>query len=311
MRVFITGGTGFIGSAVIAELVERRHAVTALTRSPGKGRMLAELGAGPVSGDIAEPEAWRGAALGHDALIHCAFSYGRDTVEVDRTAIDVLLIAARASVEREEAEGEEGTVSVIYTSGCWTLGDTGGEWVDEAAPTNPAEVVAWRPAHEERTLEAAGDGLVTAVIRPGMVYGGHGALAGRLFESAVEEGVAEYVGEGENHWSMVHREDLARLYVLVAERAGGGVFHGVDANPVRVIDAARAASEAAGAGGAVRSLPLERARERLGPVADALALDQKLRARRSAELGWEARRTSFVESAEEAFGEWREATGGA
>lgn len=312
MRIFLTGGTGHIGSAVIAELARRGHAVTALNRSPEKEERLVGLGATPVPGDAGKPDSYRDAAFGHDVFIHCAYSYEGDTVAVDETAIGTLLTAARATVERgAEAVPEEGAALVLYTSGCWVLGDTGERLADEREPTDPAEVVAWRPAHEDRVLGAAGEGLVTAVLRPGMVYGGHGSLSGRLFQSAAREGAAEYVGDGRNHWSMVHREDLARLYALVAERMGSGIFHGVDHLPVTVLDAARAASEAAGAGGAVRSLPLERARDKLGPVADALTLDQRLVARRSAELGWKPERPSFPAAADEAYAEWREATGGA
>lgn len=312
MRIFLTGGTGHIGSAVIAELARRGHAVTALNRSPEKEERLVALGASPIPGDAGKPETYRDAALGHDALIHCAFSYEGDTVEVDRAAIGTLIGAARATIERgEDGVGEDGSALVLYTSGCWVLGDTGERLADETEPTDPAEVVVWRPAHEDRVLGAAGEGLVTAVLRPGMVYGGRGSLSGRLFQSAAREGAAEYVGDGRNHWSMVHREDLARLYALVAERTGSGVFHGVDGSPVTVLEAARAASEAAGAGGEVRSLPLERAREKLGPVADALTLDQRLTARRSGELGWRPERPSFPAAADEAYAEWREATGGA
>ncbi len=308
MRIFITGGTGHIGSAVIAGLVDGGLAVTALNRSPEKDELLAGLGASPVRGDVGKPETYREVAAGHDAFIHCAFSYDTDTVEVDRTAVETLVAAGRATVERADAQGESGSALVLYTSGCWVLGDTGRELADEAAPTDPAEVVAWRPAHEDRVLEAAGEGLVTAVVRPGMVYGGHGSLSGRLFRSAVEAGAAEYVGDGQNHWSMIHREDLARLYAVIAERGGGGVFHGVDGSPVHVVEAARAASEAAGADGRTRALPLETAREKLGLVADALILDQRLAARRSAELGWTPERPSFPAAAEEAYREWLEAT---
>lgn len=298
MRVFLTGGTGFIGSAVVRALVEGGHGVTALNRSAEKAPGLRELGAVPLEGDMAEPSGYGDAASEHDALVHCAFQYRAGTVEADRVAVDTLLAAARASPS---------VTSVIYTSGCWVLGDTGGEPADEgAAVDEPAEVVTWRPAHERVVLDAGRDGLATAVIRPGMVYGGHGALTGKLFQSAVEEGAAAHVGDGGNHWSLVYRADLARLYRRVIEQRAGGVFHAVDGSPVKVREAARAASEAAGAGGATRSIPLAEARERLGPVADALCLDQELMARRSRELGWSPRQPSFPASAALAFREWRE-----
>lgn len=298
MRVFITGGTGYIGSAVVQELLSAGHEVTALTRSPDRVERLERLGVEPLVGRLQEPEAYAFAAAEHDAILHCAFDYAEDGVATDRKVVEALTAAAG------EAASADGPRAFVYTSGCWILGETGEEPAGEDAPVDrPAEIVAWRPAHERRALEAADDGLATAVVRPGVVYGGSGGLTARLFTSAEEEGAAAYVGTGDNHWSMVHRRDLAGLYRRVAEARAGGVFHGVDGHPLRVADAARAASEAVGAGGAVRGIPLAEAREKLGPVADALALDQRLVTRRAGELGWEPEIRSFLDGAERAYRE--------
>lgn len=298
MRVFITGGTGYIGSAVVQELLSAGHEVTVLTRSPDRVERLERLGVEPLVGRLQEPEAYASAAAEHDAILHCAFDYADDGVATDRRAVEALTAAAR------EAGSADGPRTFVYTSGCWILGEAGEEPAGEDAPVDrPAEIVAWRPEHERRALGAAEGGLATAVVRPGVVYGGSGGLTARLFTSAEEKGAAAYVGTGENHWSMVHRRDLAGLYRLVAEARAGGVFHGVDGHPLRVADAARAASEAVGAGGAVRGIPLAEAREKLGPVADALALDQRLVTRRAGELGWEPEIRSFLDGAERAYRE--------
>ncbi|HWP34947.1 MAG TPA: NAD-dependent epimerase/dehydratase family protein, partial [Thermodesulfobacteriota bacterium] len=213
-------------------------------------------------------------------------------------AVEALLNAARASGRPRV---------VVYTSGVWVLGHTGDRPADETAPTDrPASLVAWRPGHERLVLEAATDALATAVIRPGLVYGGTRGLVSELFASAVRTGAARYVGDGRNRWSLVHRADLAQLYRLVLERGGRGVFHGVDGVPVRVADAARAASEAAGRGGATQSQAVEEARRELGPLVEGLLLDQVVVARRSAELGWQPTRRSFLESAAAAYAEWRQ-----
>lgn len=115
------------------------------------------------------------------------------------------------------------------------------------------------------------------------------------------------MGDGRNRWSLVHREDLARLYLLVAEKRAGGIFHGVDGRPLPVAEVARAASAAAGAG-EVQAVALEEAREELGAMADALALDQALIGPRSAEIGWQPSRRDFIAAAPEAFDEWTSAT---
>lgn len=299
MDVFVTGGTGYVGRAVVRGLRGAGHRITGLARSEESAGTLRELGAGAVRGALGDPSTYAGAAADHEALVHIAFDPGAP-VERDESAVETLLGAA--------AGGRRPGV-VVYTSGCWVLGDTGDEPADETAPLDPADVVAWRPAHEERVLSAAGDSLATAVVRPGMVYGGSGGLVSGFFETAAGDGAAVYVGDGENRWSFVHRDDLARLYVRIVETEARGVYHGVDGTPVRVSDAARAASEAAGAEGAIRSRPLEEAPEEMGAMADALVLDQALAGRRSRELGWRPERSSFPEAADEAYRAWKEGTG--
>lgn len=296
MRVFITGGTGYIGSAIVRELASAGHEVTALSRSPDKSAHLERLSATPIEGDINDPSTYQATVAGHDAVVHAAMDYmgdPADMVKGDATAIDALLGAA--------AEGQ--VAGLVYTSGCWVMGDTAGQTVDEDSPVNPPEIVAWRPAHEEKVLTADTGRFATSVIRPGMVYGGTGSLTASFFTTAEEEGAAAFVGDGENHWSMVHRSDLARLYRMVIEEHARGIFHGVDGHPVRVKHIAHAASDAVGVGGFTRSVAVEQAREQLGPIADTICMDQLLAGHRSAELGWRARLTSFPDHAEEAYRE--------
>lgn len=296
MRVFITGGTGYIGSAIVAELRRHGHEVSGLCRSDESARRLEEAGVQPVRGDLKQPSSFTAAAAGHDVWIHTAFEYSEQGVEADRTAIEGLVRAA--------GESEGGGV-LTYTSGVWVLGDTGDVPADETASTEKAaDIVAWRPEHERLVLDAGTDELVTAVVRPGVVYGGSRGLVGRMFETAMERGAAEYIGTGTNRWSLVHREDLARLYHTIADGRAAGVFHGVDGEAPRVAEVAEALSEAAGADGRTAAVPLETARQKMGPVADALCLDQVVVTERSAELGWVPERSSILEAADEYFEEW-------
>lgn len=296
MRVFVTGAAGYVGSAIARAFVDAGHEVTGLHHSPGSAGRVSALGARPVQGDVADPGSYRATAEGHEAMVHVAFDYG-SPVETDLAAIDTLL-----GIGREEV----GNRQMIYTSGCWVLGDTGERAAGEDAPVeDPAEIVAWRPAHEAQVLGSADETFVTSVVRPGMVYGGRGGLVSRFFESAETDGAAAYVGDGANRWSLVHREDLGRLYVKIAESRAGGVFHGVDGTPVRVAEAARAASEAAGAGGETRSIPLDEARKEMGPMAGALVLDQALETKRAGDVGWSPTHPSFLDSVEAAYAEWR------
>lgn len=300
MRVFVTGGTGLIGSAVVDALLQGGHRVTVLTRTPAKAEVLRKKGATLHEGTIQDPQGYTALAGEHDALLHMAIDYSKDTVQSDRTAIDALVAAAGRSRPR----------LVVYTSGCWVLGTTGDRPADESASTDhPAQAVAWRPAHERLVLSAAGDGLVTAVVRPGMVYGGAGGMTAQLFASAVQQQAASVVGDGTNRWSLVHREDLAQVYRLVVERGAAGIYHGVDGTPVTVADVGRAASRAVGAKGAIALVPLAEARRKLGPIADAICMDQALAAPRARALGWTPACASFPDCAARAFREWRAAHG--
>jgi len=296
MRVFVTGGTGYIGRALIAELAEAGHEVVALHRSGGKASMLESLGATPLEGDLLQPGTWRAAASAADAAIHTAFDYG-DPERGDRVALDALLEATA-----------EGGARLVYTSGCWVVGDTGGEVVGDDAPLDhPAELVRWRVPHERRVVESSREDRPTAIVRPGIVYGREGGLIARMFATARKTGAAEYVGGGLNHWSLIHVGDLARLYRMVLETRAEGVVQAVDGRPARVADIAGTASLAAGAGAETRPVPLEEARARIGAMADALCLDQRLTAPRARGLGWEPERVSFTDAVYDAFEEWEAA----
>lgn len=294
MRIFVTGATGYIGSAVVRELAEAGHQVVGLTRVPEKTSYLEGLGARTVVGDIRDAASYRAEAEGADALIHVAAEDSEARPEVDRAAVDALLSAA-----------EEGRASVfLYTSGCFVLGETGDIPADESASTEGApEMVAWRPAQEERVLEAAGAGLATAVVRPGMVYGGKEGAFAAFFATAQEKGAAEFVGDGANRWSPVYRGDVARLYRMIVEREARGIFH--CAEPAELVGKlAMAASRAVGAGGATERVRVEEARKEMGDFADALAMDQVMACARSRELGWAPEHPPFIESADAVYEEW-------
>lgn len=301
MKIFLTGGTGYVGRRVAAELSRAGHEVVTLVRTAEgrdrarEGGIDAVLGDLAVPGDPNESPTWIENAEAVDAIVHLAFDYG-DPVGTDAHAIDTLL----AATEGREAQ-------FVYTSGMWVLGDTGGETVAEDAPTDqPAAIVAWRVRHERRVLEAAAGPGGTAVIRLGHVYGRGGGPTARMFATAAKKGSAEYLGDGRNLWSNVHVDDVAKLYRLVVECRAGGVIHAVDGVPQVVSEMAAAASRAAGAGGETTGIPLERARERLGALADAFCLDQSLAAPAARALGWVPSRPSFIEAADEAWREWEE-----
>src|SRR3982750_3776019 len=159
MRVFLTGGTGYVGAAVLDALVRGGHQVDALVRnSEGAARVQAR-GAAPVHGDLMTPASWRDAAAAADGTVHTAAEYSPRAAQFDATAIDTLV-----------ALPEKRDRFLVYTSGIWVLGPAPNP-VDETAPVNPIEMVAWRPAHEQRVLDTAAAGVRAIVIRPGIGFG--------------------------------------------------------------------------------------------------------------------------------------------
>ena len=146
MYIFVTGATGYIGQAVVRELIALGHVVTGLVRSDAKAEQVRRLGAQAMVGDIADPASYREHAAAHEALVHTAFGSGPGSVAADRTAVETLIAAAGAGKAR----------SLVYTSGIWLLGATGDAPASEATPiSHPLPLVAWRPAHERLALEAA------------------------------------------------------------------------------------------------------------------------------------------------------------
>lgn len=278
MRVFLTGATGYIGSAVVDALQRASHEVVALVRHQEQARRLSERGVECAVGTLGNPTMWRAAASTCDAFVHVAFEQSPKGVEVERIALDAILELAQQAATK-------GPASLIYTSGVWVLGNTP-EPVDESAPVAPTDLVAWRPAHEQLVLDAASDSLRAAVIRPGVVYGGSRGIISEMLASA-ENGLIRIIGTGENHWPVVYDRDLADLYARVLASEGGrGIFHGTDdaEEPVRAI--AEAIAEHRPNAPDIRYVPLNEAHTKLGPYADALALDQRVRSTRSRALGW-------------------------
>src|SRR5918994_1160978 len=235
MQVFLTGASGYIGSAVADRLRAAGHVVSGLARSDTAASRLPAAGIQPTRGNFTDPRSMGAAARSADGVISMATTYDPG---VDGPAIDAILTALAGSNK-----------PMIYTSGIWSHGDTAGKVVDETSPPRPATLVQWRQAVEERVLDAARERIRTVVIRPAIVYGRGGGIPAGFVDSARKEGAARFVGTGENRWPFVHVDDLADLYLLALERAPAGTLLLGVAGPSRAVrDVAAAASRGAGAG---------------------------------------------------------------
>jgi len=214
-----------------------------------------------------------------DTLVHTAQEHTKSGVAVDRQTIEALTEAAARRI------GAGHKAAIVYTSGSWVLGDTHGA-ASEDSPLDPTPLVAWRPEHERLILDAQAQGIRVAIIRPGVVYGGARGIIGDLLKDAAN-GLVRVIGDGHNHWPCVYDRDLADLYArVVASADASGVFHANDEADERVDDIVEAIAAHTKMRPDVRHVPIEEARAKMGPYADALALDQIMRSPRAHALGW-------------------------
>ena len=286
MDVFLTGATGYIGSAVAEALQKAGHKVTGLARTAEKAKQLEEHGVRACLGDLLKPETVAAPARAAEGVIHTANTNDANSAQVDATVV-------RAILKALEGAGKP----FVYTSGVWVLGSTGDNVADENTPLNPTPLVALRPAIEEEVLGYKGRGVRTIVIRPALVYGRGGSIPRMIAQSARETGAARYVGDGQNRWPFVDVDDLAQLYVLALEKAApGSLYNAANGPSYRVREVAEAASIGAGAKGKTQAWPLDEARKTLHAFADALVLDQQVSGGKAKkELGWSPHAPSVLD----------------
>jgi nucleoside-diphosphate-sugar epimerase len=251
MRVFVTGATGFIGSAIVRELIAAGHKVFGLARSDSAARSLIAAGALVHRGALEDPESLRAGAAAADGVIHTAFihdfsqaslstrlrivlgglsrgfvsSFMASVVEMDRRAVEALGAALAGSGR-----------ALVVASG--TLGLAPGRLATEQDTHDPQRPT--RGPSEEAALAMAARGVCASVVRlPPSVHGdGNYGFVSRLIDLARKKGVSAYVGDGLNRWPAVHRLDAAHLFRLALEEGSAGArYHGVadEGVPIREI----------------------------------------------------------------------------
>jgi nucleoside-diphosphate-sugar epimerase len=299
MHIFLTGATGYIGSAVLDALIKGGHQVTAMARDKEKAERLAARGATPVVADLSTPKRYLAAMKAADVVVYAASDASPKRVQLEKQALETMLAAlAQAS----QADGK--TRTFIYTSGVWVLGRAV-KAADESAPLSPPEHVAWRPAHEELVLSSFSSKLRTVVVRPGIVYGGGRGIVSDLIKDALN-GLVRVVGPGKNRWPLVYDRDLGDLYVRILESpTAAGIFHANDEADERVSDIVDAIAAQVPQKPDIRFMPMEEAHKKLGGYADAVALDQKVRSPKARALGWTPTKTGVVSSVARLVEEFR------
>ncbi|MFI5909122.1 NAD-dependent epimerase/dehydratase family protein [Dactylosporangium sp. NPDC051541] len=269
MRIVLTGGTGYIGSAVVRELVAGGHAVTALVRSDEAAAKARKHGAEPVVGDLFDGD-WTAARFAEgDAAAHLAATGGPDTADFDKTIVGAAVRAFGGTPKQ-----------FVHTSGIWLWGDNAD--ITEESPLQPPVLTQWRVPVEQTLLDAP---ITSTIIAPGIVYGhGGGIPAGVLAPARDAQGRVRLIGDGTQHWTSVHVDDVASLYRIVLELGSplGRVLAASGVNPT-VAELAAAVSGEAG----VVAETVDETRGRLGSLfADALLLDQQASGAKARGLGW-------------------------
>lgn len=266
MRVFVTGATGFIGDAVVDELRAAGHQVLGMARNDAGAEALKAKGIEVHRAELTDPDSLVPGVQACDGVIHLAFIHEFDkfleNIQTDRKAVEVMLAAM------------EGTNKpFILTSGT-AAQTTPGHPVTENDPAPVEGFAAMRGATETFTLDAAGRGIRSAVVRLPQVHdtGDKHGFVSYYIEAAKQAGAAMYIGEGANHWPAAHRSDVARLYRLAVEKAEPRQrLHAVGEEGVRIRDIAEVVGE--GLGVPTRSVTAEEAAAAFGFLGMFMAMD--------------------------------------
>ncbi|MFE2353619.1 SDR family oxidoreductase [Streptomyces parvulus] len=285
MRVFITGGTGLVGSAVVAELLGNGHTVLALARSDASAAAASSAGAEPVRGSLADLDVLRKYATGADGVIHLAFSNDFSSPEA----------LARAIAEETAAQEALGDALADSDRPFVTVSGTPlvpGRPSTEADPTSTDGPVGGRGQAVIGVLDLASRGVRSSAVRlPRTVHSnGNGGFAGLLTHIARQTGVVGYPGDGNQRWPAVHALDAAVLFRLALEQAPAGTaWHAVADDGDRVRDIAEVI-------GRRLSLPVQQMpAEAFGPIGPIFASDQPATSSHTRQaLGWEPEGPSLL-----------------
>ena len=296
MRVFVTGASGFIGAAVVPELVGAGHEVVGLARSEQAAAALAAAGAAVHRGDLQDPDSLRAGAGAADGVIHLAYRHDFSDVAAFEESADIDLRAIEALGEELAGSGRP----LVIASGVLGLRPPGQTGTEEDAG-DPQSFAAGRRRSERALLELAGRGVRAASVRlsPTVHGAGDKGFIPAVIAVARERGVSGVIGDGSQRWPAVHRLDAARLFRLVLEQApAGSVHHGVAEEGVPLREVADVIARHLGI--PVAPVAPERAGEHFGFLAAVLAMDAPASSALTRErLGWEPAQPGLIADLEE------------
>ena len=290
MRVFVTGGSGFVGTAIVEDLIRAGHRVLALARSDASADKLRSAGAEVKSGDLADLDGLRRAALEADAVIHAAFQLDladwAKGGELDRRAIEAIG-AAIAGSER----------LLVVSSGAFGI-DTTALGTQEATEENGPRTGHPRVT-ETAAAEASARGAKVALLRLGVVHGdGDRHFLPALIAVARGKGISAYVGDGTQRWPVVHLRDAAEAYRLTLERgAPGARYHAVAEGGIPIRDIASVVARKLDI--PLVALSSEEAAAHFGPLALFVGTDRPTASAHTRKaLGWAPHHPGLLEDLE-------------
>lgn len=288
MRVFVTGASGWIGSALVPLLLEAGHEVVGLARSDASAQAVAKMGAEVQRGDLTDLETLKKAADRADGVVHLAFGhdFGRmeEAIRTDAALVETLGVVL---------DGKP----FVAASGTPSVPGRAATEQDDPAGFGP---VAGRMEVARAVLKTAERGVRASVLRlPRSVHGegdAHGLIA-RLVQAGREKGIAAYVGDGTQRWPAVHVADAARVAHLALEQApAGSVLHAVGDEGVAIRDVAEVVGRRLG-------LPATSVEaEELGFLGAILAIDQPASSEKTqALLGWQPTHPGLLDDLEKGY----------
>lgn len=315
MRVFVTGANGFIGTAVIQELIQAGHEVTGLVRSTEGARKLTALGAKAQQGTVESVEDLRRGVADADGVIHTAFFHKFSHASLS-TRIKIVLggnprhaasrfMALATETDRRAIEtlgkalsGEERSLVMAFP----TMALRAGSLATENDPSDPQSVGGGRIISETTTLALADHGVRSSVIRIAPLVHGIGDKSGllpTLIGIARKKGVSAYVEDGFNRWPSVHRLDTARLFRLALEQApAGSTFHAVGEEGIPFRDIAHAIGRYLNV--PVSSIKKEQAGAHFGWLGAFVSVDNYVSSKLTQEqLGWNIQHPALLKDMEQ------------
>ncbi len=217
MRVFVAGSTGVLGRAVVRQLRARRHQVVALVRNGDKAKLVRDLGAEPVVGDLLDVESFRQAAAECDAVMHLATAIPKKSrpSEADWGLNDRLRREGTRNLI--EAVRGQNLRAYIQQSVAFLYGDRGGEWIREDMPTRPNPILQSAIDGEQLVLEAYRQFRLPAVVLRGASFYGPECWNTRSMLDSVKHRQFPVIGNGEQYWHWIHVEDMAAATICAAE----------------------------------------------------------------------------------------------